>query len=125
MKEEFRFLEATVIRGVADPVRHCYWAIFYNWHTPYIVVDLPQTTKSSGEVMRQEVRIPFLPELDSIPHPSGAVLHRFREDPFVWAQTMSVQVAAFRSPKEYRDTAPVSFHLHPEEAATRHRRKLD
>ena len=125
IKFDFTALEATVIRGF-DPVRHCFWVVFHDWHSPYIVVDLSRLTKDSGEVLLHEVRIPVLPESANIPHPNGNPRYRFREAPFVWSQTQHVLVERFRDSSEYeKRISHESFHLQPEEAEFRHGRMPD
>jgi hypothetical protein len=124
-EDTFTALEATVIRG-CDPVRHCFWVVSHDWHSPYIVVDLTRLIKESGEVLLHEVRIPVLPESANLPHPNGDPRFRFREEPFDWSQTHHVRVAHFRDSSEYEEhISHESFHLPPEEAEFRHGRMPD
>ena len=118
----FTALEATVLRG-CEPVRHSFWVVSHDWHSPYIVVDLSRLTKETGEVLLHEIRIPVLPEAANLPHPKGDSRYRFREEPFDWPQTQHVSVERFRDPSEYEERISLeSFHLQPEEAERRHRR---
>ncbi|MFD2256347.1 hypothetical protein ACFSSA_06655 [Luteolibacter algae] len=114
-------IEATVIRS-SEPVRHHFWCVFHDWHTPYIIVDLPEGVSSSGKITRHEARILVREDLNNTPHPNGNPNHLYRDVPFFWAENEWVPVEVYRNPSDCQERiSPEDFHLDPEKAKVLHR----